>query len=135
MPKKITKPKPSQFEKSLRGTLAYNIRCFRFEKEVSQEELAFRCELDRTYISAVERCVWNVSLGNIEKIAKALEVEPWRLLAHPSKVNLIFNKMPRLCGILFLNFDFPPLVRHRVAQAGQGMEVTTCREAACCGGD
>jgi transcriptional regulator with XRE-family HTH domain len=83
MPKRVAKPKFSQFEKSLRGTLAYNIRLLRFEKKISQEELAFRCELDRTYISAVERCVWNVSLGNIEKISEALEVEPWQLLVSP----------------------------------------------------
>lgn len=84
MPKRVSKPKASEFEQSLRGTLAYNIRRFRFEQKVSQEELAFRCELDRTYISAVERCIWNVSLSNIEKIAKALTVEPWQLL-FPSK--------------------------------------------------
>jgi transcriptional regulator with XRE-family HTH domain len=84
MPKRVSKPKASEFEQSLRGTLAYNIRRFRFEQKVSQEELAFRCELDRTYISAVERCVWNVSLSNIEKIAEALGVEPWQLI-HPSK--------------------------------------------------
>ena len=83
MPKRVTKPKYSQFEKSLRGTLAYNIRLLRFELGISQEELAFRCELDRTYISAVERCVWNVALGNVEKIAEALNVEPWRLLVPP----------------------------------------------------
>lgn len=83
MPKRVTSPKADQFEKSLRGTLAYNIKWFRFEKGVSQEELAFLCELDRTYISAVERCIWNVSLGNIEKIAAALGVEPWRLLVPP----------------------------------------------------
>jgi transcriptional regulator with XRE-family HTH domain len=83
MPRGISKPKPEQFEKSLRGTLAYNIRYFRSEQKVSQEELAFRCELDRTYISAVERCIWNVSLGNIEKIAEALEVEAWQLLLPP----------------------------------------------------
>ncbi len=83
MPKRVSKPKPNQFEKSLRGTLAYNIRLLRFENGISQEELAFRCELDRTYISAVERCVWNVALGNIEKIADALNVEPWQLLVPP----------------------------------------------------
>lgn len=83
MPKRVSKPDSSQFENSLRGTLAYNIRLFRFENGISQEELAFRCELDRTYISAVERCVWNVALGNIEKIAEALKVEPWRLLVPP----------------------------------------------------
>jgi transcriptional regulator with XRE-family HTH domain len=85
MPKRVTKPKYSQFEKSLRGTIAYNIRLLRFENGISQEELAFRCELDRTYISAVERCVWNVALSNIEKIAGALNVEPWRLLVPPKK--------------------------------------------------
>jgi len=83
MPKRVTRPKVSQFDKSLRGVLAYNIRHLRFDQNVSQEELAFRCELDRTYISAVERCIWNVSLGNIEKIAEALEVEPWKLLVPP----------------------------------------------------
>lgn len=83
MSKRISKPKPNQFEKSLRGTLAYNIRLLRFENGILQEELAFRCELDRTYISAVERCIWNVALGNIEKIADALNVEPWQLLVPP----------------------------------------------------
>lgn len=83
MPKRLTKPKYSQFEKTLRGTLAYNIRLFRFEQGISQEELAFRCELDRTYISAVERCIWNVALSNIEKIADALKIEPWHLLVPP----------------------------------------------------
>lgn len=83
MPKRVIRPEASQFESSLRGVLAYNIKLFRFEKKISQEELAFLCELDRTYISAVERCIWNVSLGNIEKIAEALKVEPWRLLVPP----------------------------------------------------
>ena len=78
-----TKPDRSEFEDSLRGHLAYNIRHFRLERKLSQEELAFRCELDRTYISAVERCIWNVALSNIEKIALALDVEPWRLLKPP----------------------------------------------------
>lgn len=83
MPKPIAKPKPSQFEKTLRGALAYNIRFHRYKNGISQEELAFRCELDRTYISAVERCKWNVALSNIEKIAGALHLEPWRLLVPP----------------------------------------------------
>lgn len=83
MPKRVSKPKSDQLEKSLRGTLAYNIRLLRFKNGISQEELAFRCELDRTYISAIERCIWNVALSNIEKIAVALNVEPWRLLVPP----------------------------------------------------
>lgn len=87
MPKQVSSPKAHEFENSLRGILAYNIKQLRFQKSISQEELAFQCELDRTYISAVERCVWNVSLGNIEKIAIALEVEPWKLLVPPNQVS------------------------------------------------
>jgi transcriptional regulator with XRE-family HTH domain len=50
------------------------------EKGWSKERLALNCDLDRTYVSALERRVWNVSLSNIEKIALALDTEPWRLL-------------------------------------------------------
>ena len=64
----------------LRGILAWHVRTLRVEKEWSQERLALTCDLDRTYVSALERRVWNVSLSNIEKIALALDTEPWRLL-------------------------------------------------------
>lgn len=70
----------SSEEKDLRSILAQNVRRIRREQSLSQEDLAFKCDLDRTYISAVERCIWNVSLGNIGKIALALGVEPWQLL-------------------------------------------------------
>lgn len=49
-----------------------NIRLLRKQKDISQEALAFKCGLHRTYISDVERGLRNVSLVNIEKIAKAL---------------------------------------------------------------
>ena len=51
------------------------IRNLRKEKGISQEELAFRSGLHRTYISDIERGARNVSLKNIEKIAKALGVK------------------------------------------------------------
>ncbi|WP_449224046.1 helix-turn-helix domain-containing protein [Allofranklinella schreckenbergeri] len=69
----------------LRGVLAYWIRLKRVEKGWSQERLALECELDRTYVSAVERSRWNVSLSNIEKLANALGIEPWRLLRPPQQ--------------------------------------------------
>lgn len=59
---------------------ANNLKMYRTKKELSQEELAFRAELHRTYISAVERKKKNISIRNIEKIAKALEIEPYKLL-------------------------------------------------------
>ena len=39
---------------------------------LSQEQLAFRCGLDRTYVGGVERGERNISIVNIERIARAL---------------------------------------------------------------
>jgi len=52
----------------------------RSEKGISQERLAFMANLHRTYISDVERGNRNISLINIEKIAKALKIDPGNLL-------------------------------------------------------
>jgi transcriptional regulator with XRE-family HTH domain len=48
------------------------IRRVREQQKMSQEETAERCGLHRTYYSGIERCVRNLSLVNIEKIAKGL---------------------------------------------------------------
>jgi len=77
---KPTPPKKKPAKGDLRGTLAWHVRTLRAEKGWSQEMLAHMCELDRTYVSAVERSVWNVSLSNIERMADALGVEAWELL-------------------------------------------------------
>lgn len=42
---------------------------------ISQEELAFRCSIHRTYIGAIERGEKSPTLNTIEKIAKGLNVE------------------------------------------------------------
>lgn len=47
---------------------------------LSQEGLALECGINRTYLSAIERSERNVSIDNIARIAKGLEVEPWQLL-------------------------------------------------------
>ena len=64
----------------LREILAKNIRDLRLSKQLSQEELADICGLHRTYISDIERGNRNVSIDNIEKIAKGLDVDPSTLL-------------------------------------------------------
>ncbi|MFT4242453.1 MAG: helix-turn-helix transcriptional regulator [Acidovorax sp.] len=69
---------------NLRDVLAYWVRLKRVDKGWSQERLALECELDRTYVSSVERSRWNVSLSNIERFAQALDVEAWTLLKPPS---------------------------------------------------
>jgi transcriptional regulator with XRE-family HTH domain len=57
------------------------IRQRRGELGLSQEALAEACDLDRTYISGIERGNRNPSLTNILKIAAALNTRPADLLA------------------------------------------------------
>ena len=49
------------------------LRRIREEQGINQEEAAERCGLHRTYYSGIERGVRNVSLVNIEKVAKGLK--------------------------------------------------------------
>ena len=71
---------PRAKSSKLRQVLAVNIRRLRNDLELSQEELAHKAKLHRTYVGMIERCERNLSVDNIEKIAKALEVEPHQLL-------------------------------------------------------
>jgi transcriptional regulator with XRE-family HTH domain len=57
-----------------RTTLAHNLRLLRAQRNISQEELAGVAGLHRTFVGSVERGERNVSIDNIEKLAKALNV-------------------------------------------------------------
>jgi len=65
---------------SLRTTLAENVRAFRKAQSISQEELADRCQLHRTYIGSVERQERNVSLSTLEVLSEVLGVSVAELL-------------------------------------------------------
>lgn len=58
----------------------------RLKLGLSQEDLADRAGLHRTYIGSVERGERNISLQNILSISKALKTSPSRLLAEAEKV-------------------------------------------------
>jgi transcriptional regulator with XRE-family HTH domain len=60
--------------------LGATIRDYRKQAGISQEALAERSGLHRTYIGGIERGERNVSLENIVCIARALKVPPSRLL-------------------------------------------------------
>jgi transcriptional regulator with XRE-family HTH domain len=47
---------------------------------LSQESLAKKAGLHRTYIGMIERAEKNITLVNVEKIAKALDIPPYQLL-------------------------------------------------------
>jgi len=50
------------------------IKELRTQLGISQQELSYRCELDRTYITSVENGKRNISIVNLEKIVHALEL-------------------------------------------------------------
>jgi len=61
------------------------VRKRRKELGISQEELAFRASLNRSYIADIERGTRNVALTNIAKLAKALDVEIHELFSPPEQ--------------------------------------------------
>ena len=58
-----------------RRILAANLLHIREELEMSQEAFAEKLGFHRTYISSVERCQRNVSVDNLDRIAKALKIK------------------------------------------------------------
>ncbi|EJM97516.1 MULTISPECIES: helix-turn-helix domain-containing protein [unclassified Herbaspirillum] len=59
---------------SSREIFGLNVRKARRLKEISQEELAFRADISRTYLSEVERGERNISVNNMEALAIALDL-------------------------------------------------------------
>lgn len=70
----------------LQNLFAANVRLVRVARGLSQEELADRASLDRTYISSIERRLRNLSIQNIQRLALALQVDPRELL-DPGLIN------------------------------------------------
>lgn len=56
------------------------VREERLKRNLSQEALAARAGVHRTYVGMIERAEKNITLANIEKIAKALKVDIKKLL-------------------------------------------------------
>ena len=56
-----------------------NLKKYRTELGISQEEFAHRCNMHRTYISAIECYRRSISLENIQRIADALNIETYKL--------------------------------------------------------
>ena len=77
----------------IREVFAQNLRAARQAKGLSQEELAHLAEIDRTYISSLERCVYSVSIDVLERLATALGVEAADLLkSSPSQSSEMVSK-------------------------------------------
>jgi transcriptional regulator with XRE-family HTH domain len=66
---------------TLREKLGRAVRRLRTDAGYSQESFADACELHRTYIGSVERGEINISLDNLERIARTLKLPVSKLLA------------------------------------------------------
>ena len=70
----------TQDYEQLRLHLAENIRLMRRVKNLTQEQLALMAEVDRTYVSQIERCTGDPSLMVLCKLANILEITTDQLL-------------------------------------------------------
>jgi len=65
---------------SSRENLARNLKALRTSKGLSQEALADAAGIDRTYVSALERRKYSLSIDRLDQLATTLGVEPYILL-------------------------------------------------------
>ena len=77
MAKKSQSPQPAA---TARERISVNLHRMRKARDLSQEQLAELAEFHRTYVSQVERCVTNISIDGLERLAQALEVDVIDLL-------------------------------------------------------
>ena len=71
----------------IRDVLALNLRKARQAKGLSQEELAHRADIDRTYISALERSVYAAGIDVVDRLARVLELEAAALWRKPTSTH------------------------------------------------
>jgi transcriptional regulator with XRE-family HTH domain len=77
---------------TIREVLATNLRTLRAERGLSQEELAHLAKVDRTYVSAIERERYAISIDKLELMARALGVEAADLLKRQSLHDKLFKE-------------------------------------------
>jgi transcriptional regulator with XRE-family HTH domain len=75
----------NQVLKTLQTNLSLNVKTARKAIGLSQEGLALEAEVDRTYVSQIERAISNPSLLVLAKIASVLQVEVTELLSSDHK--------------------------------------------------
>ncbi len=87
---------------ALRSRLGKRVKACRHQLEISQEELACRADLHRTYVADIERGARNLSLSSISKLARALEVSLSALLSESSELQVSLPTGTEVAEILLV---------------------------------
>jgi transcriptional regulator with XRE-family HTH domain len=69
----------------LKKAMATNVRRARYERGLSQEELADRAGLSARYIGSIERAAVSASVTILGRLAQALRVDPCELIRAPRR--------------------------------------------------
>lgn len=79
---------------------AINLKWYRFNKNYTQEHLAELCDLSSKYISDLERGKFSPSFTKMEKIARALNIEPYMLIKpdHVNDIDSLPDKIDKKIG-------------------------------------
>ncbi len=86
----VTNYSPAQKEYLLLA--GQHFRSLREEQGLSQEALADKCGIERSYLGKMENGVQNSSLLKLKQLADGLGVEPSRLLDFPNSVTIAIEK-------------------------------------------
>lgn len=81
------------FRKDIRLIFSKNLRYYRLQNKLTQEELAEKVDLSAKYISDLERSEFSPSLEKLDKLAEALKVETYKLLKDENNVNNLPNRL------------------------------------------
>ena len=79
--------------KDIRLIFSKNLRYYRLQNKLTQEELAEKVDLSAKYISDLERSEFSPSLEKLDKLAEALKVETYKLLKDENDVNNLPNRL------------------------------------------
>lgn len=77
------KSSPPRKAGDARKRVARCVKRLRTERKISQEQLAELAGFHRTYVSQLERCVANISIDGLDRLAASLSVDITELLAKP----------------------------------------------------
>lgn len=78
---------------SLKSLLIYNIKYYRYVKNISQEKLAELSMLSPRYITDIERGLHCPTIDKLEAISKSLDIEPYILFQNLDRDEEIINKI------------------------------------------